>query len=69
MEAEVNFQKSSGEDTTITMVKDWMPLYVMMDFKDHDKQNILVVMVTLPTGVTQYNTTNTDISVAAHRTS
>ena len=46
-------------------VIDWMPPYVMTDFEDHNKQKNMVVVVVLPTGVTHYNTTNTDISVGS----
>ena len=41
-----------------------MPPYVVTDFKDHNKQKNLVVVV-LPTGVAQNNTTNTNISVGS----
>ena len=42
-----------------------MPLSAVTDFKDHNKQKDLVVMVVLPTGVMQYNATNTDILVSS----
>ena len=58
-------EKSNDEDTMNSKVKDCMPPYVMMDFKDHGKQKNLVVVVGLPTGVTHYNTTDTDISVGS----
>ena len=40
-------EKSNGGDTTTTKVKDWIPLYVVMDFEDHNKQKKLVVEVVL----------------------
>ena len=46
-------------------VKDWVPPYVMTDFEDHNNQKNMVVVVLLPTGVTHFNATNTDIAVGS----
>ena len=42
-----------------------MPPYVVTDFKDHNKQKHLVVVVVLPMEVVHYNTINTDIAVGS----
>ena len=64
IEAEADYKKKgSGDEEMTSKVKDWMPPHVMTDFTDHKKQKHLVVLVVLPIGVVQYNTTNMNIVV------
>ena len=65
VEADCKKKKSNGEDITYNKVKDWVLQYVITEFKDHNKQKYLLAVVVLPTGVTYYNTTNTDTVVGS----